>query len=129
MFCFVENNKILSGIVTTDYGTGLIKEKKRIFNTLPVERDCRPGNNLLSSIHCKCLGPPQDCLPCQKHFCKSSKLPSTKQTFQKISMNNQDIVMESKNFGRESNQASSGWQFSMFTSYEGDNCIIFRPSQ
>jgi hypothetical protein len=44
-------------------------------------------------------------------------------------MNNQDIVMESKNFGRESNQASSGWQFSMFTSYEGDNCIIFRPSQ
>jgi hypothetical protein len=108
MFCFVENNKILSGIVTTDYGTELIKEKKRIFNTLPVERDCRPGNNLLSSIHCKCLGPPQDCLPCQKHFCKSSKLPSTTQTFQKISMNNQDIVMESKNFGRESNQASSG---------------------
>jgi hypothetical protein len=33
MFCFVENNKILSGIVTTDYGTGLIKEKKNGFST------------------------------------------------------------------------------------------------
>ena len=46
MFCFVEDNKIISGIVIYNYGPGL---RKTDFKTLSVVRGCRPGDNLLSS--------------------------------------------------------------------------------
>jgi hypothetical protein len=46
MFCFVEDNKIISGIVIYNYGPGL---RTTDFKTLSVVRGCRPGDNLLSS--------------------------------------------------------------------------------
>ena len=46
MFCFVEDNKIISGIVIYNYGPGL---RTTDFKILSVVRGCRPGDNLLSS--------------------------------------------------------------------------------
>jgi hypothetical protein len=65
-FCCVKDNNIISGIVNTITEWNL---KKRIFNTLPVVRGCRPVDNLLSSFTL-CLG----CLPRQEIFRKTSKL-------------------------------------------------------
>jgi hypothetical protein len=45
MFCFVEDNKIISSIEKTITETNW---KKRIFSTLPIVRGCSPGDNLLS---------------------------------------------------------------------------------
>ena len=46
MFCFVEDNKIISGIVIYNYGPGL---RTTDFKTLSSARGCRPGDNLLAS--------------------------------------------------------------------------------
>jgi hypothetical protein len=42
MYCFVEDNKIISGFRKCICGSGI---KKGIFNTLPVVMGYRPGNN------------------------------------------------------------------------------------
>jgi hypothetical protein len=52
MFCFVEDNKIISGFRKCICGSGI---KKGIFNTLPVVMGYRPGNNLLCSPHMKAI--------------------------------------------------------------------------
>ena len=59
MFCFVEDNKIISGIVIYNYGPGL---RTTDFKILSVVRGCRPGDNLLSSLHYICLSYSPGCL-------------------------------------------------------------------
>ena len=46
MFCFAEDNNIISGLRKYNCGIGL--KKTRILNTLLVVRSCKPGDNLLS---------------------------------------------------------------------------------
>ena len=46
MFCFAEDNKIISGMKNTI--TEQDWKKTRIFNAIAMVRGCRPGDNLLS---------------------------------------------------------------------------------
>ena len=63
MFCFVEDNKIISSLENFIKK----KKKKKDFNTPPVVMGCLP-------LHYICLGCSPGCLPCQQIFHKTSKL-------------------------------------------------------
>ena len=43
MCCFAEDNQIISAMENKT--TNRIEKKTRIFNKVPVVRDCRPGDN------------------------------------------------------------------------------------
>ena len=68
MFCFVEDNKIISG-QKYNYGTGL--KKTQIFNTLPVVGDFRLGDNLLSPSTLYILGSFTVLSPSSANFSKN----------------------------------------------------------
>jgi hypothetical protein len=49
MFCFAEDNKIISGLKNYNCGTGL--KKKKGFSTHLVIKGCGPYDNVLSPSH------------------------------------------------------------------------------
>jgi len=70
MFCFAEDNKIISGIDNTITKLDL----KPIFNTLPIIRGCRPGDNLLSPSTWYMFGLFSGLSPSSTNFLKSIQI-------------------------------------------------------
>jgi hypothetical protein len=69
MFCFVEDNKIISGIEKT-----ITETDWKMFNIVPIARGCRLGDNLLSSSTLYMFGLFTGLSPTSTNFHKTFKL-------------------------------------------------------